>query len=171
MSDVERLLAYEEIRQLAARYAVAMDSRDLDALVSLFAEDYRHWDGQIGRHALREFIERVFREGMAGEVSFALTGGHLINLVDANHANGTVYCLAEFGDEGRWIRQIIAYEDTYERQDGLWYFTFRNHQLFYGAALDRRPLDQEPANWPKGIVGRGSLPYRWQTWKSFMDGS
>ena len=28
MSDVERLLAYDEIRQLAARYAFAVDRRD-----------------------------------------------------------------------------------------------------------------------------------------------
>ena len=32
MSDVERLLAYEEIRQLAARYALAVDGRDVGAL-------------------------------------------------------------------------------------------------------------------------------------------
>ena len=38
MSD--RLFAYEEIRQLVARYAVATDSRDLDALVTqLRAQD------------------------------------------------------------------------------------------------------------------------------------
>ena len=36
---VERLLAYEEIGQLAARYAVATDARDLDALVALFVDD------------------------------------------------------------------------------------------------------------------------------------
>ena len=36
MSDVERLLAYEEIRQLAARYALAVDRRDADTLVGLF---------------------------------------------------------------------------------------------------------------------------------------
>ena len=35
MTDVERLLAYEEIRQLAARYSVYADARDLDALVDL----------------------------------------------------------------------------------------------------------------------------------------
>jgi hypothetical protein len=32
MSDVERLLAYEEIKQLAARYALAVDRRDWDDL-------------------------------------------------------------------------------------------------------------------------------------------
>ena len=41
MSDVERLLAYEEIRQLAARYALAVDRRDADTLVGLFVADVR----------------------------------------------------------------------------------------------------------------------------------
>ncbi len=45
---VERLLAYEEIRQLAARYAVATDARDLDALVALFVDDV-----QVGRDLRR----------------------------------------------------------------------------------------------------------------------
>jgi hypothetical protein len=44
---------YEAIRQLAARYAIAMDRRDLDALVGTFVEDYRHWNGEIGREAVR----------------------------------------------------------------------------------------------------------------------
>src|SRR5262249_40565635 len=41
MTDLERLLAYEEIRQLAARYALAVDARDLDALVELFVDDVK----------------------------------------------------------------------------------------------------------------------------------
>ena len=41
MEDLERLLACEEIRQLAYRYALATDSRDIDALVDLFVEDVR----------------------------------------------------------------------------------------------------------------------------------
>ena len=36
---VEQLLAYEAIRQLAARYALALDSRNLDDLVALFVSD------------------------------------------------------------------------------------------------------------------------------------
>jgi hypothetical protein len=45
MSDVERLLAYEEIRQLAARYALAVDRRDVDALA--WATWRRYWDDQV----------------------------------------------------------------------------------------------------------------------------
>ena len=41
------LIAHEEIRQLASRYAIALDSRDLDTLVNLFVDDV-----QVGRKAL-----------------------------------------------------------------------------------------------------------------------
>jgi hypothetical protein len=167
MSDVERLLAYEEIRQLASRYAVAMDVRDFDTLVGLFVEDYRHWNGEVGRDVLRGVFDEAFRAGMGGRVGFTQIGTHVINLIDADHASGTVYCVSEFGDKERWIRQVIAYEDTYERRDGAWYFVYRDHQLFYGVELDERPLDQPPAEWPKAIVGVGTLPYGWATWRAF----
>ena len=53
MDTVERLLAHEEIRQLAARYALAIDSRDLDSLVGLFVDDVRVGRDERGREALR----------------------------------------------------------------------------------------------------------------------
>ena len=39
------LVAHEEIRQLASRYAVALDARDLDSLVSLFVDGGSHING------------------------------------------------------------------------------------------------------------------------------
>jgi SnoaL-like protein len=166
MSDVERLLAYEEIRQLAARYALAVDRRDVDALVGLFVADVRMPGGQAGREALRRAFERHLR---ADRVSILLVGGHVINLLDRDHAAGTVYATAEFGAAGRWIRQAIAYEDDYERRDGGWYFARRAHLLFYGCAPGYLPLDQPPANWPASPVGRGSIPAAWATWRRYWD--
>jgi len=135
--------------------------------VQLFVEDYRHWDGQVGRGVLHDALTTAFRAGMGGRVGFTQVGTHVIDLLDADHATGTVYGLAEFGEEDRWIRQAIAYEDTYERRDGGWYFTFRDHQLFYGVELGIRPLRQPPAEWPKAIVGVGTLPYAWPSWQEF----
>ena len=42
------LVAHEEIRQLAARYAIALDARDLDTLVGLFVYDVRVGQRQHG---------------------------------------------------------------------------------------------------------------------------
>lgn len=167
MSDLERLLAYEEIRQLTARYAVAMDSRDLDAMVDLFVDDIGDGQGNIGREHLRALLEHSFRSGMGGEVLFAHNGTHVINLVDADHAYGTLYAHAQFGDRERWVHQTVVYQDIYERREGVWYFATRDHQLVYGVDVDERPLDQPSANWPQNIVGRGSMPYSWRTWREF----
>jgi hypothetical protein len=38
---LDRLESLDEIRQLVARYALALDMRDLDALCGLFPEDVR----------------------------------------------------------------------------------------------------------------------------------
>ena len=69
LDPIERLIAHDEIRLLASRYAVAVDSRDLDELVSLFVDDVRvgrDGDGNplVGRDALREsFGHRSRRSG------------------------------------------------------------------------------------------------------------
>ena len=56
-------------------------------------------------------------------MSYLNIGTHVINILDRDHAAGTVYCFAEMGSPGSWDRQAIAYEDDYERRGGRWYFS------------------------------------------------
>ena len=89
MDNVARLVAYEEIRQLAARYSVAIDRRDLDTLVELFIDDVRVGRDTYGRDALRA----NFEESLGGiGPSILNIGTHQIDLIDDNHATGHVYC-------------------------------------------------------------------------------
>jgi len=163
MSSLDQLLAYEQIRQLAHRYALAVNMRDLDSLVDLFVDDVKAAGGGTGREALKA----VFAAHTdAADVDILEVTTHVINLHDADHATGTVYSRCEMGSKGRWARQSIAYEDRYERRDGLWYFVSRNHLLFYGVEVPERPLDQSAANWPEHVVGRGSVPYDWNAWQA-----
>jgi ketosteroid isomerase-like protein len=172
MSDdarVGRLLAHEEIRQLVARYAVAIDSRDLDALVALFVDDVRVGGDASGRDALRAFFDQSLRE--IG-VSILNVGTQVIDDVDDDHATGVVYCRGEIevtDDDGsrRWIVQAIQYRDEYERRDGTWYFVRRQHLLWYGRDVGTSPLGLPPANWPANHVGSGELPEAWPTWQRF----
>lgn len=164
MNTVDRLVAHEEIRQLASRYAVAIDSRDLDALVALFVDDVRVGRSARGRDALRASFDESLR---AIGVSILNVGTHQVDLVDDDHATGTVYCHGEIQDGERWIHQAIVYRDTYERRDGAWLFVRRIHELFYGAEVGVNPLGLPPANWPEHHDGRGTLPERWDTWREF----
>ena len=164
MEELERLAAYEAIRQLASHYAVLMDSRDLDALVELFVEDVRVGRDVRGRAALRESFDGTLR-GIG--VSILNIGTHAITLVDDDHATGVVYCKGEIQDGNRWIHQAIVYTDTYERRDGQWLFVRRIHELFYGAEAPVNPMALPPADWPAHHDGRGTLPERWESWRQF----
>ena len=159
-----RLEAYEAIRQLAARYAVAIDSRDLDALVALFVPDVRVGAGATGRAAVRASFDASLR---AIGVSVLHVGTHVIDLVDADHATGVVYCRGEIQDGARWIHQAIVYDDEYRRVDGTWCFVRRIHRLFYGAEVGVNPLRLPPADWPEHHDGTGTLPGEWATWGRF----
>lgn len=168
ISPVERLVAHDEIRQLASRYALAISAGDLDALVELFVDDALGARGERGPAALRSLFAGHLR---LTPVNILLIAGHVINLRDADHAAGTVSCIAELGDEKRWIRQAIAYEDRYERRAGRWYFVDRRHLLFYGLDVPERPMAQPDARWPRSIVGRGSLPMGWSSWQGLHAGA
>jgi len=157
---------YEEIRQLVSRYAVAIDSRDLDALVALFVDDVQVGQRLVGRGALRDFFGRTLRD--VG-ITILNVGTHVIDFDDADHARGIVYCRGEVQLGDRWVVQAIQYRDDYERRDGQWFFVRRRHLLWYGREVGESPLGLEPANWPEHQTGKGVLPEEWDTWRAFWE--
>ena len=134
--------------ELAHRYAVALDRKDIDALVGLFVP------------AIRDKVRAQLAPaiGRLGVTVLSVTT-QTVDLVDDDHATGVVYCTAEVDDpdEG-WIRQQIVYQDRYERVGEGWWFRARDHQLVYGVHLPENPLDQPAADWPRHQVGRGTYP-------------
>lgn len=169
VTPIERLIAHDEIRMLASRYAVAVDSRDLDELVDLFVDDVRvgrDADGKqvVGRDALRE----SFRESLSAVgVTMLHVGTHRIDLSGPDDATGLVYCLGQVEEDGRWIHQSILYRDTYSRRDGRWLFVRRVHELWYGEPAATNPLEQVPAEWPARSFGRGTVPESFPSWNRF----
>ena len=168
LSIEERLLAYEEIRQLASRYAIYLDARDIDALVGLFVSDVRVGRETYGHEALRQDFQQSLR-GVG--ITFLHVGNHMIDLDGPDSASGIVYCRGEIQDGGpdsdQWIIHAIQYHDQYQREDGHWRFVRRKHFLVYGAPLGVNPLGLSPAQWPASQTGLGSHPQALETWKSF----
>ncbi len=160
------LVAHEEIRQLASRYAVALDARDLDTLVSLFVDDVQVGRVGVGREALRASFREQLRD--LG-VTILSVGNHVIDVQDHDHATGIVSCRGEIEMGGEWVVQAIQYHDTYERRDGRWRFVRRRHLLFYGADMLQRPIGLPPARWPASATGKGELPEILATWRAFHD--
>jgi ketosteroid isomerase-like protein len=161
---IDRLLAYEEIRQLVARYAVATDARDLDGLVGLFVDDVQIGHDHRGRDALKAYFDQSLRD--VG-ITILNVGTHVIDFVDDDHATGIVYCRGEIQVGQSWVVQAIQYRDAYERRGGHWYFVRRRHLLWYGREVGTSPLGLAPANWPEHHTGTGELPEASPTWRAF----
>jgi hypothetical protein len=168
VTEQERWLATVEIQQLAHRYAVYVDARDLERLVELFVPDVQVGRERRGREALRADFDRQLR---ATGVSFLQVGNHVVDFDDESHASGVVYCRGEIQEGGRassrWIVQLIQYHDTYERQGGRWLFVRRRHLLVYGADLGQSPLGLPPADWPRRQTGWGTAPGSLASWRRF----
>jgi ketosteroid isomerase-like protein len=162
---VQRLLGYEQIRQLAHRYALAVDSRDLDALVSLYVPDVAV-GARRGRQALRElFGDWLSRMG----ISVLGVTTHVIDFVDDEQASGWCYTHAQMQEGERWVTQAVLYRDDYVRLDGSWYFArSRGHHLWYGAPAGVDPLSLAPADWPARGIGLGDAPAAaFPSWERF----
>ena len=86
---IDRVESLEQIRLLASRYALALDSRNLDDMVGLFVEDVRVGREGTGRQEMKRWFGNSFSKFKA---SIHFVGNHVIDFDDADHARGVVYC-------------------------------------------------------------------------------
>lgn len=154
------------IQQLPIRYAMAVDSRDLDGWTSLFVPDVRVGRNASGRAALREAITPQIRQFYR---SIHQIVGHRIDLVDPHHATGNVYCRAEHEVGSRWIIMAIRYDDEYQKVDGQWLFVRRKEKHWYAADLVEHPQQVGMNGWSPP-AGPPALPQESPTWGSFWAG-
>jgi hypothetical protein len=172
ITSLDDVLAHAQIRELAHRYSLALDSRDMDMLVDLFVEDVRTGD-EVGRDALRRSFDGMMRE--VG-ITILNVGTHVIERDGPDEARGWVYAWGQIQDGDRWIIQSILYTDRYVRRTGpsgdRWYFArHRRHRLWYGAEVGVNPLTLPPANWPEHHDGMGDVPAAaFPTWARYWEG-
>jgi 3-phenylpropionate/cinnamic acid dioxygenase small subunit len=155
-----------DIQQLAVRYAMAVDERDIDAWLELFVPNVIVGQGRAGREALRDFIApqlRLFYRSIHQIV------GHRVQLLSADHATGAVYCRAEHEVGDRWIVIAIRYDDEYRKIDGSWYFVRRTDKHWYETDIAERPQGIAFSGWP-GAPSRPRLPELSASWTAFWDG-
>lgn len=163
---LERLEGYEAIRQLASRYAAALDRRDVSAMAELFVDDVATADGGVGREALAAWLDPVLRPY---STTFHLIGNHVIDFQDDDHATGIVYCRPEHEVGDQWIVMPMQYWDRYERRGGDWFFKSRSPKVFYAADVLEHPLRvPDRFNFPGNpMITRAELPGRWESWQHF----
>jgi len=163
LNRVESIL---QIQQLAVRYALAVDRRDIESWLQLFVEDVDCGRFGIGREALRGFIVPTLSNFYR---SIHFVCGHQIDFEQPDRARGHVYCRAEHEDGEKWVIMAICYEDRYERRNGQWYFVRRRERHWYAADVLERPMASELCVWPLAGGVPPSLPDTFNTWGPFWN--
>lgn len=159
----DRLESTDAIRQLASKYAMAVDMRDIDAIVNLYVADVKVTRELSGRQALKASFDQVLRSFRA---SVHHIGGHVIEFDDADNAHGFCLCRCEHEIDGKWVPVYLYYLDVYRRDHGRWYFKRRNPSELYGADVLERP---EPGliHWPGAGTRKGTWHGHFPSWADF----
>jgi ketosteroid isomerase-like protein len=169
---LDRLEAYEQIRQLAARYGAGLDARDIPAVVDLYVDDGRpvwfghHPDGVAGGEALRTAY-RGSQSRYSQSQHFMCN--HVIDLDDADHAHGTVHALVYQELDEHWTIMAMQYWDRYERVDGRWLISERRPHSWYVTEWNQAPTGPLKSRPPGSEPAKASLPDAFPSWRPFWD--
>ncbi|MEU1370887.1 nuclear transport factor 2 family protein [Streptomyces sp. NPDC005803] len=164
-----RIEARQEIGQIPIRYAIAVDSRDMESWVNLFVPDVSAGRRGRGREALRTYIDPMAAWFYR---SVHLICGHQIDLGPDEGADGPttatgkVYCRAEHEVGDRWIVMAIRYDDVYRKVAGAWLLESRKERYWYAADVTERPQAVRFDSWD-GNGQQPSLPAPEGTWERF----
>jgi hypothetical protein len=163
---LDRMESLAAIQQLAVRYALALDSRDMDALVALFVPDVRVGRDESGRAALREWFVATMS---VMRTSVHLVANHIVDFDDADHARGIVYCHDELErpTQGLWEYGKLQYWDRYERVEGEWCFRRRKFHRWYMVDALTRPTAGAGVGDSHDALATGRLPEAFGSWAAF----
>lgn len=162
---VQRLEALDEIRQLAAKYAVCLDMRDLDALANLFVDDVGVPGGRRGRAALRNWYDEQMRRDVLGTTHGV--HGHVIDVHGPDDASGLVYSRNDLETDGAWMTEILAYLDQYRRAERHWFFVRRTPLFWYRCDATDPPLGPRKMRWKGEPWREGTFHDAFPSWEEF----
>jgi len=170
LARIDRLESLDEIRQLAAKYSLSLDMRDLDAHVNLFVDDIRVSREQVGRAHLKRWLDDTLRMQFTGTSHHI--GNHIIEFEDADRAHGVVYSRNEHetpcaDGSSEWVIMQMLYWDNYERRDGRWYFRRRLPCYWYATDINRPPVGDNKMRWPDRESYEGAYHELWPSWTEF----
>jgi hypothetical protein len=158
MSDLEWLVALEEIKQLKARRDRYVDSHDWEAYESLHAPDHvSHNDGYPPWTSAAEMVKNVkaiMRDTITAHHSYDAE----IIFDSPTKARGIWAMLdasvSSDSGENKWGIVFGYYYESYEKRDGRWLFTSRRWQRYIGTGSDKVTFPQRSligsAAWREG---------------------
>ncbi|HTH27173.1 MAG TPA: nuclear transport factor 2 family protein [Sphingobium sp.] len=166
---LDRIESSLSIQQLPARYAMAVDSRNLDALAALYVDDVDYGEAGKGHEVLKQQFTlnlRLFYRSVHQIL------GHTFEFIDDDHATGRVYCRAEHERGDTWIVALMCYFDNYVRRDGKWLFAGkREYDFFYCADMLEHPQDPDFKRWvlPGLQLNPPMMLPRFPSWAEFWE--
>ncbi|HEX5460481.1 MAG TPA: nuclear transport factor 2 family protein [Steroidobacteraceae bacterium] len=155
-----------ELRELVARYGVAVDDRDIAALTELFTPDgaFRSVDGvmsAVGRDAV---IEQFHGRFAALQATNHIAHDQILDFAaDPDAAEGLVTSHAEVCRHDRTFVAALRYRDRYSHHEGRWRFFERCLSFLYylpveeyaegfaGRLRMRAYGDRRPADYPESL--------------------
>lgn len=172
LARIDRLESLDEIRQLAAKYSLALDMRDMDAMVNLFPEDVRVGKDKVGRAHFKQWMDETLRVQFTGTSHHI--GNHIIEFEDPDRAVGVVYSKNEHEtpthDGGcEWVIMQMLYWDHYQRIKGRWYFKRRLPCYWYATDLNKPPCGDNKMRWPDRDPYEGEFHSLFPSWRAFWD--
>ena len=161
---LDRLESLAAIQQLAVRYALAVDSRDMDALVDLFVPDVRVGRDEHGRDALKAWYTTTLRHRRPRCTSWPTTSSTSTTPIMPAASStaamrsrcpetraGVGSVLGSLSDRGEWYFE--------RRKLHRWYMVDALTRPSHGAGVDDT-LPCSPERWSRG---GGSGPKRGAT--------
>ncbi len=136
---IRRLEDRAELRELIARYCIAIDDRDIETIADVFTADgrFRSQDGVMDAQG-REAVLNQFRGRFAAlKATNHIAHDQILTFgEDPDCAAGIVTSHAEVWRNGRALIAALRYRDTYRREDGRWRFADRLLSFLYYLPVD-----------------------------------
>lgn len=159
---IQRLEDRFAINDLVVSYATLLDDAQWDALGELFTLDAVFGSANSTTTGRAAIIENFKVKHAPFTATWHDPHGIVVDLVDENHATGTVIAYAELGAPDLTLSTSIRYHDDYRREGNVWRFAKRHVLSLYSMPLSDLAAgalgDQERKCWPGRPMGVAELP-------------
>ena len=138
MERSEKILIERDCERLVTAYCHFVDHGEAERIAELFTEDGVWTSPEVtmdGREAIRKAM--AFRQANVARMSRHVCNNFLLDISDADHAEGTVYLTLyrHDGEEGRLVSPLEGpamvgeYRDRFVRTEEGWRISYREIQV------------------------------------------